>query len=61
MCFLDKYKPTMINLGLFLGVNTFWVVQNNKTVINIMSTPNKHRKVNAIANFNFSNLYTKLG
>ena len=51
----------MINLGLFLGVNTFWVVQNNKTVINIMSTPNKHRKVNAIANFNFSNLYTKLG
>ena len=61
MCFLDKYKPTMINLGLFLGVNTFWVVQNNKTVINIMSTPNKNRKVNAIANFNFSNLYTKLG
>ena len=61
MCFLDKYKPTMINLGLFLGVNTFWVVQNNKTVINIMSTPNKNRKANAIANFNFSNLYTKLG
>ena len=51
----------MINLGLFLGVNTFWVVQNNKTVINIMSTPNKHRKVNAISNFDFSNLYTKLG
>ena len=42
------------------GVNTFWVVQNNKPVIDAMNGLNKRRKTTSVSTFDFSNLYTKL-
>ena len=42
------------------GVNTFWVLQNNKPVIDAISKLNKRRKSNSIPTFDFSTLYTKL-
>ena len=53
----------MISLGFFTGINTFWVVQNNKPVIdvmNVMNGLNKQRKATSVSTFDFSMLYTKL-
>ena len=44
----------------FTGVNTFWIVQNNKPVIDAMSGLNKRRKAISVSTFDFSSLYTKL-
>ena len=44
----------------FTGVNTFWVVQNNKPVIDAMNGLNKRRKATSVSTFDFSTLYTKL-
>ena len=43
----------------FIGVTTFWVVQNNKPVIDAMNGFNKRRKATSVSTFNFSTLYTK--
>ena len=50
----------MIIIGFFTGVNTFWVVQNNKAVIDAMNGLNKRRKATSISTFDISTLYTKL-
>ena len=44
----------------FTGVNTFWVVQNNKPVIDAMNGLNKRKKATSVSTFDFSTLYTKL-
>ena len=44
----------------FTGVNTFWVVLNNKPVIDAMNGLNKRRKATSVSTFDFSTLYTKL-
>ena len=44
----------------FTGVNTFWVVQNNKPVTDAMNGLNKWRKATSVLTFDFSTLYTKL-
>lgn len=44
----------------FTGVNTFWVVQNNRPVIDAMMKLNKRNKAKSISTFDFSTLYTKL-
>ena len=44
----------------FTGVNTFWVVQNNKLVIDAMNGLNKRMKATSVSTFNFSFLYTTL-
>ena len=44
----------------FTGVNTFWVVQNNKPVIDAVNGHNKQRKATSASTFEFSVLYTKL-
>ena len=44
----------------FTGANTFWVVQNNKPVIDAMNGLNKRRKATSVSTFDFSTLYTKL-
>ena len=44
----------------FSGVNTFWVVQNNKPVVDAMLKLNKRNKAKSISTFDFSTLYTKL-
>ena len=38
----------------------FWVVQNNKPVINSINELNKRRKATSVSTFEFSTLYTKL-
>ena len=43
----------------FTDVNTFWVVQNNKPVINAMNGLNKRMKATSVSTFDFSTLYTK--
>ena len=43
----------------FAGVNTFWVVQNNKPVIDAMNGLNKRRKAASVSTFDFSTLNTK--
>ena len=50
----------MISIGFFTGFNTFWVVQNNKAVIDAMNGLNKRRKATSISTFDISTLYTKL-
>ena len=50
----------MIYVRFFTGVNTFWVVQSNKPVIDAMNKLNKRRTATSISNFNFSTLHTKL-
>ena len=44
----------------FVGVNTFWVVQNNRPVIDAMNGLNKRRKATSVSIFDVSTLYTKL-
>ena len=44
----------------FTGVNTFWVVRNNKPVTDAMNGLNKRRKSTSVSTFDFSTLYTKL-
>jgi len=41
-------------------VKTFWVIQNNETVIESLLRLNKRRKGNRISTFDFSTLYTKI-
>ena len=43
----------------FTSVNTFWVVRNNKPVIDVMNGLNKWRKATSVSTFDFSTLYTK--
>ena len=45
---------------LFTGVNIFWVVQNNKPVIDAMNGLNKCRKATSVSTFDFSTFYIKL-
>ena len=44
----------------FSGVNTFWVVQNNKPITDAINKLNERNKANSISTFDFSTLYTKL-
>ena len=46
--------------AFFTGVNTFWIEQSNKPVIDAINKLNKRRKATSISNFDFSTLYTKL-
>ena len=46
--------------SFFTGVNTFWVVQNNKPVIDAMNGLIKRRKATSVSTFDFPTLYTKL-
>ena len=43
----------------FTGVNAFWVVQNNKPVIDEINGLNKRRKATSDSTFDFSILYNK--
>ena len=44
----------------FSGVKSFWVVQNNKPVIDAIHKLNHRNKASSIATFDFSTLYTKI-
>ena len=44
----------------FSGVNTFWVVQNNKPVIQSIKRLNSRSRATSISTFDFSTLYTKI-
>ena len=40
----------------FTGINTFWVAQNNKTVIDAINGLNIQKKATSVSTFDFSNL-----
>ena len=42
------------------GVKTFWVVQNNRPVIDATDKLSKRNKAKSVFNFDFSALHTKL-
>ena len=44
----------------FTDINTFWIVQNKKPVIDAMNGINKRRKATSVLTFDLSTLYTKL-
>ena len=44
----------------FTGVNTFWVVQNNKPVTDAMNGLNNQRKATSVSTIDFSTFHTKL-
>ena len=44
----------------FSGVNTFWVIQNNKPVTDAIKNLNKRNRARSISTFDFSTLYTKI-
>ena len=44
----------------FTVINTFWVVQNNKPVIDAINGLNRRRKATSFSTFDFSTLYTNL-
>ena len=44
----------------FIGVNTFWVVQNNKPIMDAMNGLNERKKATFVSHFGFSTLYIKL-
>ena len=46
--------------SFFSGVNTFWVIQNNKPVIRTINKINDRRQGRSIETFDFSTLYTKI-
>ena len=50
----------MISVGFITGVNTFWVEQNNKLVIEAMNQLSKRKKSTSASTYDFSTLYTKL-
>ena len=52
---IQRYK-----CRFFTGVNTFWVVQNNKTLIDSKNMLNKQRKATSVSTLDFSTLYIKL-
>ena len=50
----------MISIGFFTGFNTFWLVENNKPVIDAINGLDKRRKTTSVSTFDFSILHTKL-
>ena len=54
---IEKYKKIS---SFFSGVNTFWVIQNNVSVINSVNQLNKISAAKSIMVFDFSTLYTEI-
>lgn len=44
----------------FSGIKTFWVIQNNKPILDSITIINKRKSARKISNFDFSTLYTML-
>ena len=45
---------------IWSGVNKFWIIQNNKPVINTINKINKRHSAKHFSTFDFSTLYTKI-
>ena len=45
---------------LWSGIKTFWVIQNNRPVINSINKIDKRNSAKSLATFDFSTLYTKI-
>ena len=52
--FVFRKIQTYDNCRFFTDVNFFWVVQNNKPVIDVMNGLNKRRKTTSVSVFDFS-------
>lgn len=46
--------------SFYSGIKTFWVIQDNKPVLDTMKHVNRYRKARTIETFDFSTLYTKI-
>ena len=44
----------------FIGVKTFWVIQNNSFPLECINKINKRKNAKQISTFHFSTLYTKI-
>ena len=58
--FFKQIETYNAKCRFFSGVNTFWVVQNNKPVTDSIKKFNARSKGTYISTFNFSTLYTKI-
>ena len=59
LCFFVRQIQTYSDKrSFFPGINTFWIVQNNKPVIDAMNGLNKRRKATFVSTYDFSTLYT---
>ena len=56
--FLRQIQTYNEKCRFFAGVKTFWVVQNNKPVIDAMNGLNKQKKETSVLTFDFYTLYT---
>ena len=44
----------------YSGVNSFWLIQNNKPVINTLNHLSNRKTAKAISTYGFSTLYTEI-
>ena len=58
--FYKQIEAYNLKSRYFSGVNTFWVVQNNKPLAQSIDKLNKRNKARSITTFDFSTLYTKI-
>ena len=58
--FLTQIQTYKERCGFFTGINGFWVVPNDKLVIDAMNELSKRWKATSVSTFDFSTLYTKL-
>ena len=58
--FFKQIEAYNAKCRFFSGVNTFWVIQNNKPVTESIKRLNARNKGTSISTFDFSTLYTKI-
>ena len=58
--FYKKVERYHLKGRIWSGINKFWVIQNNKPVINSILNINKRGAARHISTFDFSTLYTKI-
>ena len=58
--FYNQIENYNMKCCYYSSVKTFWVIENNKEVLNSLNKLNKRGKASRISTFDFSTLYTKI-
>ena len=58
--FFQQIESYNKKLQFFSGINSFWVIQNNKPVVRNIKKLNSRNKAHTVSTFDFSTLYTKI-
>ena len=58
--FYNQIERYNMKCCFYSSVKTFWVIENNRDVLNSLDKINKKGKANCISTFDFSTLYTKI-